>query len=134
MAKISDLFVDPKAVDEGRWIDYLAGVRLRVARFGNEAHAAYLREAYRPHLKGMREGKIDPATATEISKTGVARHVLRDWSGLDGDDGKPLPYSPELAIKFFENPKLRDLYAVVVAAARHEDAYRESALEDARGN
>ena len=134
MAKLKELFVDPVVVKDGRWVDYLCGVKLRVARFGNDAHSAFLREAYAPHRKETREGKLDPAVATEIGRRGVAQYVLRDWSGLEDDDGQPLKYSAEKALELFAHPKLADLYAFVVEAARHEDAYREAALEDARGN
>lgn len=134
MAKLKDLFVDPVAVKDGRWVDYLCGVKLRVARFGNEAHSAFLREAYAPHRKEARDGKLDPDVSIRIGREGVAHHVLRDWSGLEGDDGQPLPFSPAKALELFAHPKLADLYAFVVETARNEDAYREAALEDARGN
>jgi len=45
MAKLSALRVDPELSEEGRWVDYELGIRLRIARHNNSPIPSLLYEA-----------------------------------------------------------------------------------------
>lgn len=57
----------------------------------------------------------------EAIMTGVgglfAEHLLHDWKGLANDDGSPVPFSKELALKLLTDPANRDLIRAVEQAA-----------------
>ena len=47
MAKLSALRVDPELSEEGRWVDYELGIRLRIARHNNSRYQAYFMKLMR---------------------------------------------------------------------------------------
>lgn len=61
------------------------------------------------------------AAPDEAVMTGIgglfAEHILHDWKGLADDDGNPVPFSRELAIKLLTDPANRELIRAVEQAA-----------------
>lgn len=134
MAKLSSIKSDPSKAEGGVWVDYEAGIRLKVARMGNAAFEAFVRSKQRPKIRGFRAGKISDAEADALTREAVARHVLVGWEHIEDDKGNAIPYSPEKSIEFLADPALADLYQFVVLQASDAAAYKAEAEEDARGN
>ncbi len=134
--KLSEMTVDLVRVEQGDWVDNipeLEGLRLKVRGSNNKDWrklASRLVDAV-PRKKRL-GGRLDPAEQDRITSICLRDACLLDWGGLEGDDGKPLAYSKDLATKFLTDPqygKFRDgvLWAASVVAeqdviAKDDDA------------
>jgi hypothetical protein len=124
--KLKALKSDLAAEADGKWFEYEGGIRLKVARLGNPKHAAFLR-------KRRKDAKTDADFET-LSAEAIARHVLLDWTGVDGEDGKPLAYSAEVGVQTLTDPTMKDFMADVVTLATRARNFRLESIEDAAGN
>jgi hypothetical protein len=134
MVKLSAIKSDPELEREGVWQDYELGIRVKVARMGNQAFDECVRKLSEPHLSGFRRNKLPSEVLERITKQAVARHILLGWEGIDGEDGKPLPYSEETALEILNDPALADFYKFVLLAANEAELFRRKDMEEAAGN
>lgn len=133
MARLSEIAINKERESEGVWHPWILDLRIRVARLGNPAMQAWLRERHAQRSVEQRPEDMPADTLAEVSKAGIAQHVLKDISGLEDDDGKPLVYTPELGLKLF-NLEGVDLYGTVVLLASQDDHYRNLRKEQSLGN
>lgn len=76
---------------EPRWVDLLPGLRLKVTPVTTAVMASARADA---SLDGL-----DPEASKEVLAVAmaqaVARRVVTEWEGVGGEDGEPLPVTPE---------------------------------------
>jgi len=123
MAKLSALRVDPELTEEGRWVDYELGIRLRIARHNNSRYQAYFMKLMRDNP----EVQEDTESFSNLLKVAVGRTILRDWEGVEDDAGKKLKYTDEVGEKIITDPAYQDLYQFVLSESQATLAYRENA-------
>lgn len=126
--KIGSLKTDLAKAEAGIWIGDIpdmGDLRLKVRPTGNPDYRrvyAKLVETTPRHAK--RGGVIvDHKIKADLSARTLADTVLLDWEGLEDDDGKPLPYSPELAKTLLLDPEMtafRDAVAWAGGVAEEE--------------
>jgi len=127
MAKLNSIKSDLKKSTKGVECNYF-GITLRIASLNNPEFDKCYSALMEPC---MRRGRIvDKENADIAFKKAIAAHVLVGWSNLDGDDGKPIKYSPEKAFEIISDTECADLYLFVVEKAREEEAYRQEAKEE----
>lgn len=148
--KIGSTKIDPQAVAEGVWTEFVlkgpdrtpVEISLKMAFASVHSNPIYktkLRAGMTPfeRLLSMYEkaSEIPEVLAKKINDAGMkvfAECIVTDWKGPTGNDGQPAPYSPEgLTALFEEYPELRE--QAQVEAAKHE-RYRVKVLEAAAGN
>lgn len=134
MARLSSLKSDSKKESEGVWVKWEHGVSLLIARLNNPGFQEFIREATRDHTKAIRDGRFENDKMEEISIEAMAHHVLLGWKNIEGDDGKPLKYSPEVALELMKDPGLRDLYQFVLTQANERALFRQEVEEESKGN
>jgi len=132
MAKLSNLKTDRDLSENGAWVPWIAGTRLRIARLSNSAFKAMYHRKTKPLERKMRE--IPDELQEEIIRKCVAHTVLLDWEGFDDDDGSPLEYTPEQGIEMFEDSEWEHLYSFVLETARKDDVYMQEHEEELAGN
>ncbi len=118
--KLSKIKVNGKAIEGGAWVSgipELEGVRLKVRGLRNTAHRRLEAKLSRDIPREDRLNGIDPAAADAIESECLAKTVLLDWSGIEGDDGKPIPYSDEIGLQYLSDPDYLVLRNGVVYAA-----------------
>jgi len=99
------------------------------------------RQMYRklaaPYARYQRkhDGAFPEGVEDEIARKCAAHAVLMDWRGMEDEDGEPLEYSPENAIRAFEDPAIGDqlLKGVMDAATDLWDATAQE-VEDVAKN
>jgi len=123
MAKLSALRVDPELSEEGRWVDYELGIRLRIARHNNSRYQAYFMKL----LRDNPEVQEDTDAFGNLLKVAVGRTILRDWEGVEDDDGKEMKFSEDVGEKILTDPAYQDLYQFVLSEAQSSLLYRENA-------
>ncbi len=82
---------------EPRWFDLGYGVRLKMVPLTT---AVMLSGHKDPEVLAIRKaaaegGDVDENAAALVVAKVVARTVIDEWEGVGGDDGKPVPVSPE---------------------------------------
>lgn len=116
MVKFSKLRSAPDT-HQGRWFDYVPGVRLLIAKWGNPRHMeAMERIAMRRAECGQRE--LSKEDLDHDEKQAAAEGVLLGWEGLDDDaaegpDLVPIPYSTAQALRWFLDPDFWEFWQSV---------------------
>lgn len=109
-------------------------VRFRIARSGgqNTVFTKALEKATRPYRKAIQNGMLDDKTADKLYKGVFAEHVLLGWENVEGEDGKPIQYSKENALKLFKD--LPDLFLDLREQAGNVSLFRQEVREADLGN
>lgn len=135
---IALLTVDAEAISEGQWVNEiprLGDVRLRVRGLTSpeveSLRARKLRAV--PTNERSRDGMPNHAAMTRITGEVLYEAVLLDWDGIV-QDGKPVPYSKELAREWLTNPRFRKFADAVAQAATFVDNGEAEATEALAGN
>lgn len=134
MAKLNVLRTDTKKVTNGVWVDYTCGIRLLIAGIRNSRYKAALESILKPHMNRIHNGLMGPEERLNLIKPAVARFILLGWENVDGEDGKPLPYSYQEALKVFSDPQMEEFYHFVIETATTAETYRVQELETAKEN
>ena len=104
--KLSDAFgVDKELEVNGVWVP-LKSMRFLIARLGNPKFKALYWKALEAKQAFSRFAGADEAHDQEPFLECMSKAVLLDWDGVDGEDGKPLPYSPEVGLLAMKDDQL----------------------------
>lgn len=136
--KLTELAVDADRAENGAWVDdvpEMQGLRLKV-RGSNNADwrrlQAKLMDAV-PRKKRL-GGRLDPDEQDRIISSCLLSACLLDWDGLEDDDGKPIPFSKQMAQKLLTEPQYRRFRDGVIWAASIVAENTEADKEDVSGN
>jgi len=96
---IDNLFSDPKKETDGVWVDFYSGSKLKIASMESKSYKSELAEQARKHrlqldLDQDNEEYFD--LIQELTCEALAKHVLKDWKGINIGDREEVPYTPEL--------------------------------------
>ena len=135
MAKLKALRQDREKASEGVWVEYAAGVELRIARWGNPRFDEAYAEKMRPHQAALRAGVLPESVKESVLHATIAETILRDWRNVDHPEtGAPLPYTAEEGLRVLGDTDYADLLDFVVRVSRDAALYRVQSLADASGN
>ena len=127
--KLSQLQVDVDLATGGTWCDFARGVRFLIASTGSHKfkRARFLAEDD--------PSDRDPnALYNKSMLRAIAEHVWLGWEGLDDEDGKPIPYSPEKAYEILCNPGYFQVLDFVLAKAQDVEQFKAKAQDKNLGN
>ncbi len=134
MANIERIKTDESKEIQGVWVDYILGIRLKVARSRNPKYREVLRNLVEPKTKDAREEKLDVKVFANLLNTVRARTILLGWENIEDKDGNSIPFSIEQSEKFFADPELKDFCTFVVAISENADQYAKEVLEESVKN
>lgn len=133
--KISDLEVDQKIVEEGKWVSNipeLSGVRLKVRGSNNKDWRRLAQRLINAVPRKQRaNGILDPDEADRISATILLMTGLLDWEGIEGDDDQPVAYDKKKAAQYLAGERFR---AGVQYACDQVAQGIEEEIEEVSGN
>lgn len=127
---IRKLRIDVDAAKNGVWFPYEGNVRFKVARAGN-AHNLAFRAAKVRELGAKID---DEEVVRRLDVEATAKTILMDWDGVDGEDGKPIPYTYEKGIEFLSDPAYDDVFRAVQSMSMRFFSFREENVRAAMGN
>lgn len=135
--KLSAMKINGRVYDDGSWVGDLPGlpgVRVKVRPIGNDDATALRNKMLRDLPATERQLGATPQTTRLIANELLIRTVLVGWDGIEGDDGKPLPYSEAKARELIESPDF-DIFreGVLYASSLVRDLARTE-IEDAAKN
>ncbi|MGJ0508857.1 MAG: hypothetical protein ACR652_17360 [Methylocystis sp.] len=113
---------------------FLPAVRLKVRGADNTDCRRLRNKLISEVPRAERIKGLDTKTSDSINARLLAETVLVDWSGLEDDDGAPLPFSKAKALEILTNPSFVVFKNAVewAAAVVGEDDFAE--IEDASKN
>lgn len=136
--KIGEIAVDLDRVENGAWVDDvpdMAGLRLKVRGSSNKDWRRLTSKLLDKVPRKKRHGsRIDTEEAENITNRCLLETCLLDWEGLTDDEGKPLPYSKEMAEKLLLDPQYRRFRDACLEAANLVSNQNADDVEDAAGN
>ena len=125
---LTTLGVDPKLDKQGKWITWLHGIKLLVARLGNSNY--HNREL--SLMRGLNWKEVTAEQLEEIQNRCLAETVLLGWEGFDEFDGqKDFTYSPLNAYKLISDPRMALLRAKVIMEASSMENFAWKSDKDA---
>jgi len=93
------LMPDEDMSEQGVWIDFFDGSRLKIAQHQNQKHQNFLNNQYKTHKRQLElENKASDDMAEKISTEAAARFLLVDWDGIT-IDGEDKAYTYKLGIE-----------------------------------
>lgn len=134
--KTSALFAkfatDSDREEAGIWVNFGEGIKVKVRRLKSRKSQEYRKELDKPYTNEIRRGALDDKTAEDLLIRQIGGGVVADWSGVEDEDGTPLPYTAENAIRLLRLlPEFRDaIFAVSVDA----DAFKKHIGAEAEKN
>ena len=124
--------LDTKKSEEGRWVEYVPGISVLIARSRNRKALDMMAKLGQRSLRRIQSGSTEALDS--ITKQVVAHTIIRGWRGMTDDDGADIPYSPEKALEIISDPRYADFLEFVQTEAGLDDEYRASDMEEAAGN
>lgn len=134
MLDLKDVAVDPALASKGVWANYMGGQFL-LARHGH-AYNNRLGELYNENRE-LLSSKDDKGLLTieaaakmqEIHVQAFAETVLLDWKEV-GEKGKPLKFTPKIALKILLDPRYRELTDYLEQFSRNHYHYRDASAQE----
>lgn len=121
---------DASAENDGVWIDLGDGAKIKVARAGNRKNSDLFTRLTNGDPDYKRKEKLGTLTDAEyepILLQVIADTILLDWEGFT-EDGKPVPYSRENALRLLS---FRDFRKAVQDASAEAANFRAQNVADA---
>ena len=120
--KLGSIKTDLAKVEHGMWIDNIpdmGDLRLKVRPIGNPDYRRLYGQLVEATPRSQKRGGqiTDFAVRQDIAARALADTVLLGWDGLEGDDGKPLPYSADKAKELLLDPQFGAFRDAVTWAA-----------------
>lgn len=130
--KLSKLKTDDQKSKNGVWVTVHAGFRMLIARINNPKYREYIRQRGRALQRQIRRGLLDNDEMEKLTKDAISLHVLLGWEGLEDEDGKQIPYSPQKARALFDSHE--ELYDMVLEYANDAETFKQEDDEKLQGN
>lgn len=129
---------DSAAIAAGVWVSdipEMGDLRLKVRGLSSPVATALRQRKERaaPKTDRDRAGRLKPEASVRVTAEVLLEVVLIDWDGLT-DNGKPVPYSREVAEKLLTDPDFLPFADAVAWAATVVDRGEAEKAEDAAGN
>ncbi len=134
MANIESIKTSVNKEENGVWVDFAEGIRLKIARARNPKYQEMLRNLIDPKRKDIREDKLTIEQLGDLVVQVRAATILLDWENIEDKDGNAIPYSCTKALEFFRDPELKDFHTFVVAISENADQYKKDLIEDSEKN
>jgi hypothetical protein len=120
---------------EGLWREIDDGAaKLKIARFNNPEHQAYLRRLREENAKLLEnpDSEESQTKLNEIASKAMAAHILKDWEGIQDEEGNDLPYSKEAAYQLLSD--YEEFSNLVFSLSTDVEQYRKYKEADAVKN
>lgn len=103
--------------------------KYRIARAGgaNQKFQKRLAAITKPYRRAIQTGNIDEKLADSLMAKVYAETVLLSWEDVTGEDGQPLPFNVDNAVKLFTD--LPDLFKDIRQTADDASLFRLDIVE-----
>ena len=134
MGSLRQFRLDNEKSVEGVWHKFGGGIEVRIARMHNPEFNKYYEEISEPHLGQLRRRTADAETLRALMKQAVAHCLIRDWKGMEDDNGKAIKYSPEKALEIISDPANVIFYDFVIDVSASVNLFFEEQKKESVKN
>lgn len=119
---------------DGKWFDFMNGVKLKISRLNTTRYVKDLRDAMLKYKDELEKEDIDSKELqSKIMAEIYADHVLHDWSGLKDENDDEIVYSRKVAIEILEDEGYVHVYNFITEkASKQANFYVEQKEEDVK--
>ncbi len=122
--------VDASSELAGIWKEIGPDASVKVARVGNSAYRALLRELMSPYRTAAGINSLSPERSDEILIKVIAETILLNWKGLIDDDETEVEYSVETALKWLT--KYKEFRRIIIIIAEDINNYRVDVISEVK--
>lgn len=133
MPKLNAILSDVGLERDGVWAS-LQGIRFRVRHAAGPAFERAYDRIVEPFRREVRAGTATPEQLHEINVAVAAEYIVADWSDMEDEEGRPIPFSPEKAREIFRREDARGVLGFVQVVARDEALFRAKLDSESLGN
>lgn len=124
---------DQSREEEGVWIDFGDGIRVKIRRFSSKASVEIRNRLQKPYAEMLRRGgSLPDSVAEEILNRQIADGVIADWEGIEDDNGQPLSATSENKYKIIT--ALPEFRGEIFSVSLERDNYKAALVEEAEKN
>ena len=129
--QLDDLFIDKEIGQEGVWVDFFNGSRLKIASTESPKYKAMMAKLARAHKLQLDDSNDDQhELVQQITSEALSKCVLLDWDKISIGDQEHVQYNPEIGKKaLLSSPKLRDF---VLDQANSTNIFKKKVLDEAK--
>lgn len=120
---------------EGLWREIDDGAaKLKIARFNNPEHQAYLRQLREENAKLLENPDSEESQTKlgEIANKAMAAHILKDWEGIQDEEGNEIAFSEDAAYQLLSD--YEEFSNLVFSLSTEVEQYRKYKEADAVKN
>jgi hypothetical protein len=128
---LSTFKTDESKETEGVWEKLDEGCEVKVARWGNTRMVEFYQRYPRVIRQRIDSGQVSDARSAEILAEVIANTILLDWKGM-ADEGKPVKYSVEAAVKVLSTYK--DFRIVIIEIAQDFKLFHDISVGETAKN
>jgi hypothetical protein len=121
--------LDISKSEDGVWVEVDDKTSVKIARYLNPKHKAYVNRRMEPLRRANRLGNVDDETTEKIEIEALAKCVLLDWKGLEVN-GVEVKYSFEKAKEFLSDPKVPQFIIMIRELATDMKYFHEEFMDD----
>lgn len=99
---------------------------------GNKKFISCMEEVSKKYRRAIQTDTLPKEKDTELSIEAYARHIVLNWEGVTGPDGKELPYSLQNCRQLLAD--LPELFRVIRETAENYALYKQTIEEVDSGN
>jgi hypothetical protein len=124
--KISAMKINSAAIEQGEWIGAkydlpipeMGDLNLKVRGIGNADFRVLQSRLYDATPRAQRPGgKLSAEASEHITVECLVETILVDWSGIEDDQGKAVPFNKDLARKMLSDRDLKPFRDAVMWAS-----------------
>jgi len=126
--KLNIVATDQKAENEGVWVTYPHNeeIQIKIVRFNSKPVQKKFEQLYKLNRKALRSKKAQ----LEVMHQVIAENVLKDWKGLEMEDGKPFKHSLENAKKLVSEEAYHDFVDWIIEESQNMYNFSEDTLTE----
>ena len=118
---LDELFTDPNKDENGVWVEFFGGSRLKIASIESPKYKAHLARVVKANKLRLDDDNDDALPLVRrLTAEAMSKHVLLDWENINLNGETDVPYTPERGFMALQHSsKFRDF--VAEAAADHSN-------------
>jgi len=124
MGSLKNIREDNVALNEGKWFDWVEGIRLLIA---SSDCSGYQLEMERQALTRATADLEQDQDAIQVDmRVAAGKFLLLGWENIQDDDANDIPYSEDQAVRWLSDPDYFPLYRFVRDKATSAKNFRKA--------
>lgn len=142
MPSLKQIRLDVDAMDQGVWSTFYTdpktkkSIQVKIISSSSVAFSRCISKMTKARAQDIKRlgGNLPAEEIENIQREAIGSVLIADWSGIEEDDGTPIPFSREKAIEFMTDRTYTEFYEWVSNVAADRERYRQETVINASKN